>query len=290
MDTLVPGTGATASSNYAPRAAYPSFCCRIAGSDIRIDGLPGPVAARLAHLLRPFVSEPGAAEPLLRLQVERQGLGSWHVCAEDGAVESAGRIGRILAHLEWRAVATAMGATAACAVVHGATLARGDSSVLLLAPSGSGKTTLALGLMARGWEPFADDLSLVDATTLAVTALPRCFHVDDATLSLLPTRPEVEAPVTLVGYARPRHWATGMRRPETIVLVERDPDCATTLFPITQAEAAGAILGGAIRNQVSHSQLAHIAVRLAASARGCFRLNNGTLAASLDLIETASAR
>ena len=289
MESPVPTAAAPLGHGRALSTAHPALHCRIAGALISIECLPLPLAARLAQLLQPFVVAPADAEPLLRLQVARRGRGLWSVHAADGPEEVAGRIGRILAHLEWRAVSAAVGATSGCAVIHGATLAQGSSSVLLLAPSGAGKTTLTLGLMGRGWEPYADDLSLVDAATLAVTALPRCFHVDGASLALLPTLPELESAGTLAGYLRPRHWAAAARQPQTIVLVERDPQRRSALSPMTQAEAAGALLGGAIRNQLSHSQLARIAVRLAAHARGCFRLNNGALAEALDLIEAASA-
>jgi hypothetical protein len=192
-------------------------------------------------------------------------------------------------HLEWRAVSGALGASVGLAAVHAAALTRGEATVLLIAQSGHGKTTLTLGLMERGWGPFADDVTLIDATTLRARVFPRCFHIDKSALARLRERSDLEWPGTLALYARPTHWATQERQPTAIFLVERDARQPTTLTPVTQAEAAGAILGATIRNQVSGSALAQIAVRLAAQARRCARLNNGVLAEALDLIEAASA-
>jgi hypothetical protein len=209
---------------------------------------------------------------------------------DEGHMEGGGRIDHLLAALEWRAVGAALGATADSAVVHGAVLTQADHTVLLLGRSGTGKTTLTLGLMGRGWEPFTDDVALVDRTSLKVRSFPRCFHVDAATRAALPLLPELEWSTTLRGYCRPRRWAQQARQPSTIVLVGRNPHRATELSPVTRAEAAGAILDATIKNALTGSMLADLAVQLACQAEWCCALNNTSLSAALDLIESTALR
>jgi hypothetical protein len=277
--------------------------CRIAGSHIRIEALPAAVRARMADLFRPFVIEQPVqelAEPVARFHAVRRGRGDWIVRQSDpgeqsagqadrGAVEGGGRIGNLLATLEWRSVDAALGATDQYAVIHGAALRRGTDTLLMLGKSGAGKTTLTLGLMGRGWEPFTDDAALLDAHSLEVRAFPRCFHVDAATLVALSVRPPLERAGGLQGYLRPMKWADGAGRPTAIVVVERNPQLPTTLHSLSQAEAAGALLEAMIRNQLRGSDRARIAVRLTVGARRCCRINNMSLADTLDLVEATVA-
>src|SRR5262249_9413801 len=160
----------------------------------------------------------------------------------------------------------------------------GDAVLLLAAESGSGKTTLTLGLAQRGWQPLADDIALVELATLGVQVFPRCFHVDAFTRATIADPAQFEFPGGLADYARPCHWAAGGGRPTAIVLVTRDIAQPTTLAPVTQAEAAGALLAGAIRNPLSLSEQARVAVELVAGARGCWRLNNHDLTEALHLL------
>jgi hypothetical protein len=265
--------------------------CWIAGSPVRVEGLPVPLRARLARLLGRLTVPPASAstQRALHLRVTRRRRGDWTAQAGDDEPEAFNTIAQLIIYLEWRTVSGALDATADLAAVHGATLTRGEATVLLLAQSGHGKTTLALGLMARGWEPYADDVTLIDASTLRARVFPRCFHVDAALRVRSLDRADLEWPGTLALYVRPHRWAEEERQPTAIILVERDPRQPTALLPVTQAEAAGAILGATVHNQLAGAELARVAVRLASAARGCYRLNNGVLAEALDLIEAASA-
>lgn len=270
-------------------ATTEAVSCWIAGSLVRIEGLPPAVRACLVDLLRPFVAEPEwpSVEPLLCLRAVRHGRGDWAATGGDTGEVGCGSIARLLAHLEWRAASAALRASRDCLALHGAALARGQASVLLLAPSGTGKTTLTLGLMGRGWEPLTDDIVLVDAATLRASAFPRCFHIEAPSLGLLPQGPDVAWARALPGYARPLRWARGTYQPTAIILVRRDAQQPSMLFPMTQAEAASALLDASLRNELPGSQLARAAVGLAAGAARCCRLNNGSLANTLDLIEAA---
>jgi ABC-type glutathione transport system ATPase component len=70
--------------------------------------------------------------------------------------------------------------------------------------SGSGKTTLTLALMNHGFEPFADDVVLLDRDRLTVDALRRAFHVSDDTRRLVrPLRLLAAAP----GAGTPAGWS-----------------------------------------------------------------------------------
>lgn len=275
-----------------------ALTCRIAGSLIQIGGLPPAVRVRMADLLRPFVvsKTEATAGQSIRLEAVRRGRGDWIMRAAEsshstgGDIDSGGRLGHLLATLEWRAVGDALAATSECAVVHGAALSRGECTLLLLGQSGAGKTTLTLGLMGRGWLPFTDDMALIDAKTLEVRVFPRCFHIEGGTLAALPVRPHIEQSISLPTYWRPVHWADGARRPTMIVLVERDPQRSTALRAATQAEGAGAILDATLRNQLSGSALAHISTRIAAQAHDVWTLNNMSLVEALDYIDVHSAR
>jgi hypothetical protein len=277
--------------------------CRIAGPLVRIEALPPGVWARTADLFRPFVVKQDVhdiAEPVARFRVIRRGGGDWiarqfdvnghPVGTEDRRMQAGGRIGNLLAMLEWRAMDAALAATDQYAVVHAAALRHGVDTVFLLGRSGVGKTTLTLGLMGRGWQQFSDDVAPVDTQSLEVRAFPRCFHVDAATIVALPVRPPLEKVGGLATYLRPVTWADGAGRPSAIVVVERNPKLPTTMHPLSQAEAAGALLEATIRNQLPGSERTRVAVRLAAEARSCRALNNMSLTTSLDLIEEAVAR
>jgi hypothetical protein len=272
--------------------------CSILDSTIRIEGLPPAVRGRMAELLRPFVvpSAEAAGEPLMRLRAVRRGRGDWIVRAEESApdvrsdLDGGGRINHLLASLEWRAVGDALAASTGYAVVHAAALTRGANTVLLLGRSGAGKTTLTLGLMGRGWEPFTDDMTLIDTASLEVHTFPRCFHIEGATLAALAVRPQIEQSTSLPTYWHPLHWAEHPRRPTMIVLVERNPERPTRLLPTFQAEGAGAILDATIRNQVSGSELARVAACVAAQASGAWSLNNMALRDALDAIEAQCAK
>jgi hypothetical protein len=285
----------------AAATAAKTLDCRIAGSHIRIEALPPAVRARMVDLFRPFVvelDEHEIGEPVARFRAARRGRGDWiaqrtnlderSADQEDRrTLEGAGRIGNLLAVLEWRSVDAALSATDQYAIAHGAALRRGTDTLVLLGKSGAGKTTLTLGLMGRGWEPYTDDAILIDARSLEVGAFPRCFHVDAATLVALPARPPLEKAGGLSGYLRPLRWASAASQPSAIVVVERNPRLPTATRPLSQAEAAGALLEATIRNQLPASDRARIAIRLASEARRCCALNNMSLTDALDLIEAA---
>ncbi len=194
----------------------------IAGSAVRVDGLDSALLARARDVLRPFAADAPHASPAARIRVvPRTGASGWSVTHGGEEVMSTSNPDGLLTYLDWYCIAQGLEVSSRAAIFHAAALVRDCVVVLLVAGSGAGKTTLTLGLMQRGWEPLADDIALVNCETLAIAAFPRCFHVDDATKSLLTDPSSLEWPAELGGHARPRHWATGGLRPHTIVIVER---------------------------------------------------------------------
>jgi hypothetical protein len=263
--------------------------CRIAGSLVSIQGLPASLRPHVEFLLQPFVVEGQQAKPDLRLRIKRNGPANWAVFVGESEVSAGcGAIACVLPKIEWHAVTRAVEASAEVAIFHAATLTRDGSTVMLVAPSGSEKTTLSLGLMARGWRPLTDSLTVIDPTTLRARPFPRRFQIYPTTLQLLPVQPELEWSRVLTTYARPQRWADEERQPGTIVIVQRDPEQPSTSTPVTQAEAAGALMMSGLPNQLSGSRRAEVAVRLAAQARQCRRITNGPITDTLDLIEAAA--
>jgi hypothetical protein len=262
---------------------------RIAGSLVSIQGLPAALRPHVEFLLQPFAVEAHQAKPAVRLRIKRNGPANWAIFVGESEVSAGcGAIACVLPTLERQAITKAVEASAEVAVFRAATLTRGESTVMLVAPAGAGKTTLTLGLMARGWLPLSDDLTVIDPTTLRARPFPRCFHVYPTTAQLLPTQPELEWSRSLTRYARPLCWADEERQPGTIVIVDRDFEQPSTRSPVMQAEAAGALLMNGVLNQLSGSRRAEVAVRLAAQARQCCQITNGAITDTLNLIEAAA--
>jgi hypothetical protein len=69
--------------------------------------------------------------------------------------------------------------------VHASVIYAGESTILLAGRSGAGKTTLSLALARRGLIVATDDVALVEPETLNVVPIPRCFHLDDQSVTLL---------------------------------------------------------------------------------------------------------
>lgn len=269
----------------------------VAGTRVAIDGLPPAGHRRVADILRPFVvANPGAphdgsalnGDTPLRLRVTRRGPANWIVEGADADPGVFPSFARLVSHLEWRVISDALAHSATVVPLHAGALAHGNAVVLLVAASESGKTTLTLGLAGRGWEPYGDDITLLDPISLQVHAFPRHFHVMPGSLSLFSPPPTLERDPTLWGYYRPTQWATAARAPTAIFLVERDPARPSALSPVTHAELAAVILRESVRTRLPLSTLANASARLAASVAVRGRLNNGDLTAALDLIEHAA--
>src|SRR5258708_39748976 len=285
----MPGVDEVASSPARTAAATPASCAlglRIAHIAVTVEGLSDELRQGLADLLRPFVVDVPDATAAVRLEVRRPPRHSGWVIAQNGEVRrSVQDVEKLLTYLEWCAAATALEATAAHAVFHMAALTRGGATVLLVADSGAGKTTLTTSLIQRGWQPFGDDITLVNPATQAVQTFPRCFHVDAFTESSIVMPALFERSRSLAGYIRPLSWAESGSRPTCIMQLTRDAQAAATAYPLTQAEAAGALLAASLGRGISKPEVVRIAVGLAATARGCWQVNNSGLSETTTVLE-----
>lgn len=259
---------------------------------MRVTGLPEPLRAALAELLQPFLAADGDITDAPTLTFTAAWDASerlWKIFSDGAMLQGIPSDKALLLQLEWRVVDAALARVAGCGVFHAGALERDGAVVLLQGESGAGKTTLTQGLIARGWRPLSDDAAIVDARTLATQVFPRCFHVERGQRPV-GARPRLAWIAAVAGHARPLRWAPSGQPVTAIVTVTRDPEQPSSLTPMLRAEAAGALLHGAIRNPLNGSQLADLAARVAASARFCGRLNNSSLPDALDLIEAACAR
>ena len=284
---IVPEVGATS----ALLPASGPLAVRVLGTAMRVTGLPEPLRAALAELLQPFlVADDAAISPALTFTAAWDATDHlWKIYSDGAMLQGIPSDKALLLQLEWRIVDAALARVAGCGVFHAGALARDGAVVLLQGESGAGKTTLTQGLIARGWLPLSDDAAIVDARTLATQVFPRCFHVERGQRPV-GARPRLAWMAAVAGHARPLHWAPSGQPVTAIVTVARDPEQPSSLTPMLRAEAAGALLHGAIRNPLNGSQLADLAARVAASARFCGRLNNSSLPDALDLIEAACAQ
>lgn len=279
----------------APPRRSLSFRLRDVG--VIVTGLPSSaVRARLADLLAPFVVDApalaGSTAPTVRIGVRPWPGGPGWVVTNSGSRDHRRETDPqgLLSHLEWLVASQSIAASSACVAFHGAALARGDETVLLLANSGAGKTTLTLGLMERGWSPLTDDIVLVNNDTLTIRAFPRCFHVDQSTEALLSDHTLFAQRGRLPGYVSPAQWPAGEHAPTRIFAVQRCETCPSSRSAIMQAEAAGILLAQAIENQLTASQIARVVAGVAGKARGCYRLRNGHLEGALNLIDGVTTK
>lgn len=267
-----------------PRIVY----ARVFAATIAVEGLPAALARRMALVLKPFLAPPDEQAVTHRLRIEYDaGSRCWQLYDGAACLTYAETDDALLGLVEWFVIYSGVSSCADTLLIHGAALRRGAAALLLLGESGAGKTTLTLGLLARGWLPYGDDVTLVNPVTLDVRAFPRYFHVDAATRDLFAAVRVLRRPRVAVEHAAPRRWARVPAQPTAIVVARRDPHLPARISAISRAEAAGALLHAAMETPMPRGEVAHAVARIAATVAGCYRLDNGELQATLDLLEAA---
>jgi hypothetical protein len=173
-----------------------------------------------------------------------------------------------------------------CIAVHASAIYAGGSATLLVGRSGAGKTTLSLALARRGLSVATDDVALVEPETLNVFPIPRCFHLDDQSVTLL------EAD----GLRFPQSWkrfsflvpsdlgVRGVRPgPAQLLVFMSGPRAGQPLLtPISQAEMVARLLSETGQGPLEDPEIVRGLCRLAGSV-SCHSLIPGPLA------ETAEA-
>ncbi len=215
---------------------------------------------------------------------------AWVVSSGDVITHRTDTLTSALMAIEWHLVTDMLAFRRDLFHLHGAALLTPDarSSLLILGASGSGKTTLTLGLMARGFLPFADDVILMEPATLELHPFQRAFHVDEGTIARingLHSTPAWRFDDAPPGYFVPPRWAEQTAPVRFVFLPTLQPDAPPSVTPLSVADAVIALLPFSQTLAGAPSLALAVAARLAAQA-SCFRLVTGDLEATTRLVAT----
>lgn len=230
----------------------------------------------------------GTVRATSSFRLEPQPNGHWQVATRHGIVHSGADLVAAAAALEWEIISAALEARRDLFHLHGSALClpAARAGLVLVGGSGRGKTTLTLGLMQRGFVPFADDVALLDMETLELTALRRAFHVEDRSWQLLEplagvlSRDEDRLP----GYFSPPQWAEHPVPVRWLLCPEFRPGQAVALVPMTPSEAASAIVDHTTSLARTPRTALSTAAKLTARAR-CYRFRCGDLGDAVAAIQ-----
>ncbi len=243
------------------------------------------VARILADSARPAEPPSADATPYALNGDAKRG---WSVSANGSPSYRTDNAADALLALEWHLVMDMLAYRRDRFHIHGASLIAPDRScsLLIVGVSGSGKTTLTLGLMARGFLPYADDVTLIEPTTLEPQTFRRAFHMDDRTRDLiaaLPARPIWDFDAAPPGYFRPPQWAESSAPVRLILFPRVGTDAEPRITPLSIADAATALLPFSTTLASTPALALAVAGRLTAQA-ACCSLVTGDLDMTLDRI------
>ena len=210
----------------------------------------------------------------------------WHLEAEGRRLHSVADKRAAIAILEWQLVTDALKHRPDLFHVHGAALAPPelDGAVVLAGSAGVGKTTLARALLARGFLPFGDDVTLVDPVSLDLQPFPRAFHLRDSDGDPR----DASGPGRWPTYFQPPHYVRSPLPVKLILFLSRTTEREAQAAPLVPAEAASSLLrhSGSLLSAPAHALA--VAVRVIAQAR-CCRLEVTSPEASAAVVEALCA-
>lgn len=226
----------------------------------------------------------GAAHYSLALDDDHR----WRLTARGGGVHLADTLADAMISVEWRIFTDMLAHRKDLFHLHAAALLApaGNSSIVIMGVSGSGKTTLTLGLMARGFLPYADDVVLLDPRTLRPQTLPRAFHIDARTRELVEQFPPSHAWdwYTLPqGYFLPQRWAEQSVPVRVMLFPSLQPDAPPRCTALSITDATMALLPFSTTLTQSPVLALNVASRLTAQARA-YRLTTGDLEATVGMV------
>ncbi len=213
---------------------------------------------------------------------------SWMVSSGESVTHRTAILTDALMAVEWHLVTDMLAYRRDLFHLHGAALLAPDgmACILILGASGSGKTTLTLGLMARGFLPFADDVILIEPTTLEPQTFRRAFHVDEGTIAHirgLRTKPLWRFDDAPPGYFIPPRWAESPAPVRFVFMPTLQPDAPPSVTRLSVADAVMALLPFSQTLAGTPPLALSVAARLAAQA-SCFQLSTGDLEATINLV------
>jgi len=164
--------------------------------------------------------------------------------------------------------------------LHGALVHGPCGGLLISGVSGAGKTTLSLGLHASGMTIAGDDLALLDAATGLVSAAPRCFHLDDATVTMLRGAGLALPQDGLdFGFVVPGDLGDAVQQPVRVTvafLLDTERRDQPAIEPLSQSHMAVALLKETGLSRRSNMESAIAIADMVAHCR-CFRVCSGSL-------------
>lgn len=211
---------------------------------------------------------------------------AWVLARDGREVAARDSLGAALTGLECEVCWGVVAHRSDLIMTHGALVVTSQGGLLISGPSGAGKSTLTMALVARGYKAGTDDANLLTAENGWLCPVPRCFHLDRQSRALLREAgmrlPEdgagefltpADYGVTAVP-AMPVRW---------IVLLSRGDSPQPAVVPLSQAEAAVAMLQQTDWGDRSASEMLAATSRLAGQAK-CYRLTSGRLAETADSV------
>ena len=247
-------------------------------------------AARAEALLSTLYQDdrsPAAGGDLYELHGPSGEGAEWRVSLRTSAPHTYATFGAAMNAIE----ASIVDALARCDtgrhVIHAATVYAPHGDLLLTGESGAGKTTLSLALTARGLRVGGDDTATLDPVTNTVLPVPRCFHIDERSATLL-AQAGVRLPADALedAFVTPAHLGVVQPPPARIrfvFLLERERLAAPRIVPDTQAHMIATLLMQTGRGHFSDQEALEALSRLTSDCQ-CFRLWSASLMTTTDEI------